>query len=393
VFFKEIVYLLTELSEWSIYSLWLEHSKGNIRAVLEFDRKVGISVVQTAPVYFDAPYYVSKTATLEKAVKKVREAAATGADLVVFPETFLPGFPYWSLDFKAQKQFSEIWAKLYLESVVVPGPATERLCEVSRQAGIYIVIGINERDAHSPGRMYNSILFVDPSEGVIGTHRKVNITIHEQLFHTRGTGGKNLRVHDTKVGNISGVICGEHIQLPYLYHLITSGSQINCSLWPGYNEIPEGYDLKNEISTTTKALSIFGKMWSALASTYIPENERPTNFYSNTCFGQSYGGSGIINPNGHYVAGPVYNEDTILYTEADLRENLQGMSVHNLNGSYGRWDLFKLLINNDGNDPSFKVDLSPSRGEKRLDDEWVGNKTNGETYDSSSMETGNEKLI
>lgn len=327
--------------------------------MLEFDRKVGISVVQTSPVYLDAPNYVNKTATTEKAVKKIREAATAGANLVVFPETFLPGFPYWSLDFKSQKQFAEIWAKFYLESVVVPGPVTNRLCEVARQTGAYIVMGINERDAKYPGRMYNSILFVGPTEGIIGLHRKVNITIHEQLFHTRGTGGKNLKVHHTKIGNISGVICGEHIQLPYLYHLITSGAQINCSLWPGYNEVPNGYDLKNEISTATKALSMFGKLWCALASTYIPENERPTNFYTNTCFDQSYGGSGIISPNGQYVVGPVYNEDTILYAEADLRENLYGMSVHNLNGSYGRWDLFKLIVNNDGNEPSFDAESTP----------------------------------
>ena len=71
--------------------------------MLEFDKKVGIAVVQTAPVYIDRPQYVSKIATLEKAVKKIREAAVTGADLVVFSETFLPGFPYWSLDFKTQR--------------------------------------------------------------------------------------------------------------------------------------------------------------------------------------------------------------------------------------------------------------------------------------------------
>ncbi|WP_317112380.1 nitrilase-related carbon-nitrogen hydrolase [Chroococcidiopsis sp. SAG 2025] len=332
--------------------------------MLEFDRKVGISVVQTAPVYLDAPHYVSKAATLEKAVKKIREAAAAGADLVVFPETFLPGFPYWSLDFKAQQQFAEIWGKFYLESVVVPGLATDRLCEVSRQTGSYVVMGINERDAKHPGRMYNSILFIGPGEGIIGVHRKVNITIHEQLFHTRGTGGKNLKVYDTKIGNLSGIICGEHIQLPYLYHLITSGTQVNCSLWPGYNEVPNGYDLKNEISTATKALAIFGKIWCALASTYIPEDERPSSFYSNTCFDQSYGGSGIINPNGQYVVGPIYNEDTILYAEADLKQNLWGMSVHNLNGSYGRWDLFKLIINNDGNEPSFSTESTPVLNEK-----------------------------
>lgn len=348
--------------------------------MLEFDRKVGISVVQTAPIYMDAPHYVSKAATLEKAVQKIKEAASSGAELVVFPETFLPGFPYWSLDFKMQQQFAEIWGKYYLESVLVPGVATNRLCEVARQTKTYIVMGINERDARYPGRMYNSILFIGPTEGIIGVHRKVNITIHEQLFHTRGSGGKNIGVHSTEIGNISGIICGEHIQLPYLYHLITSGTQLNCSLWPGYNEVSSGYDLKNEISTTTKALAIFGKIWCALASTYIPESERPSNFYSNTCFDQSYGGSGIINPNGQYVVGPVYNEDTILYAEADFKQNLWGMSVHNLNGSYGRWDLFKLEINNNENEPSYSSNSYAEVDESSIFPGYTANQMNNSTY-------------
>jgi len=300
------------------------------------------AAVQAAPVYKDKPAYFDSEASLKKAVQLIDEAAANGARLIVFSETWLPGFPYWSLSMNKGPEWADIWAEYLRHSIEVPSKETDALCEAAKRGNACVAIGINERDKTYEGRMYNSILYINSQGEVMGAHRKICNTINELLYHTRGDGGQNLRVHDSELGKISGLICGEHYQPLLKHNLIVQGAQVNCSLWPGFKG--GAGELIKLIPVMTQAVCASGGLWSVLSSTYIPEDKVPKDFYDNHVFDQTFGGSCIINPFGEIVAGPEIDKETIVYGDIDLKLNAMAKSIINLTGSYSRWDILNLNV-------------------------------------------------
>lgn len=326
--------------------------------------KYKAAAIQAGPVVRDAPEYFDAQATLDKAVSLIHEAGRNGARLIVFPEAWMPCFSYWSLDFNERDAFRDIWAKYLWSSVEVPGPETAALCAAAKSTGAYVVMGINERDRRFQGRMYNSILYVSPSGEIMGTHRKICNTVQERFFHTPGGGGDNLKtVFKTGIGNLGGSICGEHTQLTLVYNWIMQGIQVHCSLWPGHAGVETPTDLQ------TRALCSIAKVSGVLAAAYIPEKDRPQNFYRNSLFsvpGSFRGGSGIVNPSGEYVAGPVYDQETIVYGDIDLADSDRSRSSVNLVGLYSRWDLFSLSVRQEPYEPIVDMD-SPGPGSLERD--------------------------
>ena len=308
--------------------------------------KYKVAAVQASPVVKDAPEWFDLAATLDKAVSLIAEAGRNGAKLIVFPECWLPCYPYWTMDVQDRAGFSEIWANFLWNSVEVPSRETEILGAAAKAAGVYVAMGINERDRIYSGRMYNSILFLGRDGQILGTHRKICITSSERLFQTPGDGGDNLKtVFDTELGKLGGSICGEHMQLTLLYNWIMQGIQIHCSLWPGYAGVGD---------LTTRALCLTGHMFGVLSSTYISEKDAPKNFYKNSFFnvpGFIRGGSGIVGPTGKYIAGPVFDEETIVYGDVDLSECDKARSIINLTGLYSRWDILNLNVQQEPYDP------------------------------------------
>ena len=327
-----------------------------------------VAAVQASPIIRDAPQWFDLDSTLDKAISLIAEAGRKGARLIVLPECWLPCYPYWSLDLTDQPGFEEIWANYLWSSVEVPGRETEALCKAAKKADAYVVIGINERDRIYPGRMYNSILYLSPRGEVMGTHRKICITVHERFFHTPGDGGNNLKtVFKTEIGNLGGSICGEHSQLTLMYNWIMQGLQIHCSLWPGTAEVVAPADL------STRALCCIGHVFGVLSATYIPEQNMPKNFYKNSYFnipGSLRGGSGIVNPSGEYIVGPVYDEETIVYGDIDLSDIDKTRFAVNLTGIYSRWDLLSLNVRQETYEPLIPMEVSegalPASESKRI---------------------------
>jgi aliphatic nitrilase len=322
------------------------------------------AAVQAASIFKDKPVYFDSRATLAKAVGLIAEAARHGAQLIVFPETFLPGFPYWSLNMAKGPEWSGIWMEYLRHSIEVPGEETDALCQAAKSANAYVVMGINERDRKYDGRMYNSILFISHQGEVMGVHRKINPTIQELLYHTRGDGGTNLRVFDTALGKISGLVCGEHYQPLLTQNLIIQGAQVNCSLWPGFKGGAE--ELMTIIPVMTQALCVSGGLWAVLACTYLPEDQVPKDFYDNNAFDQTFGGSCIINPFGKIVAGPETYQETIVYGDIDLKVNAMAKSIINLNGSYSRWDILSLGVREKQYEPAFPLEAVEAATPARL---------------------------
>jgi len=318
------------------------------------------AAVQAAPVLRDAPVYIDLPATLEKACDLIAQAGANGARLIVFPEGFLPTFPYWSINVDAPYEWTVLWKEYIKNSVEVPSAETEALCRAAKKANAYVVIGINERDKEYGCRLYNAALFVSPLEGVLGVHRKINPTLAELLYHTRGDGGENIKAIKTELGTIGSLICGEHIQLPLVHNMVVQGEEVNCSLWPGSRK----WSLNTEIQVMTRAVCLAGAMFAISACCCIPEDLRPKKFYPNACLDRT-GGSSIIDPMGDYIAGPVYDVETILYGDIDLDAIALSKSIHNLTGIYSRWDLFSLATRQQPYQPIVPLEHPETEGYER----------------------------
>jgi nitrilase len=321
------------------------------------------AAVQAAPVLRDSPTYIDLRATLEKACDLITQAGANGARLIVFPEGFLPTHPYWSVNVAEPYEWTLLWKEFVNNSVEVPSAETEALCRAAKNAKAYVVIGICERDKSYGCRLYNAALFISPHEGIMGVHRKISPTLWELLYHTRGDGGDNIQVFETELGKLGSLICGEHIQLPLAHNMVVQGEEINCSLWPGSRK----WSLNTEIQVMTRSVCLAGAMFAVSACACIPEGLRPKKFYPNACLDRR-GGSSIVDPMGDYIAGPVYDVETIVYGDIDLDAVALSKSIHNLTGIYSRWDLFSLATRKKAYHPIVPLDLSETETSQREPD-------------------------
>jgi predicted amidohydrolase len=317
--------------------------------VLKEYQKFTAAAVQAAPEYRDKPVYFDSQATLNNVVAKIKEAAGNGARLVVFPELHIPGYCHFAIDLTKGPEYTSIWAEYLRHGVEVPSEETDLICNAARRANINVVIGINERDRKYAGRQYNSLVFISNQGEILGVHRKINITVQELMIHTRGDGGSNLRVYDMDFGKISGLLCGEHDQPLLKQCYIVQGTKVNCSCWPGY--LGGAEELPWVTPAMTTAMAVSGACWCVLAANYIPPEKRPKDFYPNTDFYQSFGGSAIINPFGEVVAGPVRDQETIVYADIDLKVNEMARGIINITGLYSRWDILGLQVRENQYEP------------------------------------------
>jgi nitrilase len=322
--------------------------------VLKEYPKFTAAAVQASPEYRDKPQYFDSAATLNNVLDRIKEAASNGARLIVFPELHIPGYCHFAIDLTKGPEYTSIWAEYLRHGIEVPSEETDLLCTAARQANANVVVGINERDKNYAGRQYNSILFISNLGEILGVHRKINITVQELMIHTRGDGGHNLRVHDMDFGRVSGLICGEHDQPLLKQYYIVQGTKVNCSLWPGY--LGGAEELPWVTPAMTTAMAVSGACWCVLAANYIPPEKRPTDFYPNTDFYQSFGGSAIINPFGEVVAGPVRDEETIVYADIDLKLNEMARGIINITGLYSRWDILSLLVRENDYEPAISME-------------------------------------
>ena len=181
---------------------------------------VRVAAIQATPVILDAE------ASVAKAIDLLGEAARDGVRLAVFPETFIPLYPSGSWGHQAARfdGFDEMWARLWENSVDVPGPHIDRFIKTCAELDVYCVLGVNERESIRPGSLYNTMVLIGP-EGLLWKHRKLMPTMHERLFHGVGS-GQDLTVTETPVGRIGGLICWENRMPLARYELYRQGVQI-----------------------------------------------------------------------------------------------------------------------------------------------------------------------
>jgi predicted amidohydrolase len=275
------------------------------------DRKFTVAAVQIAPALpFD------KAATVERICQTTAEAADNGAELIVFPECFVPMYPNWSIDLQDEAGWAENLRDLTYNAIRIPGPETERAGKVARERGVYLVFGANEVEERYDGLLYNSLVFIGPDGEVIGKHRKLFPSNREKVFHARGD-ASGLNVYDTRIGRIGGLICYEHLQPLLKYALIGQGEQIHCASWPGWPEFPSGRSNRSVIDVASRAHALEGQCFVISSSLYVPPDRAEAADLGNASW-TFFGGSGIIGPDGEYVAGPLYDQEGVVYGEIDL---------------------------------------------------------------------------
>jgi len=276
------------------------------------------AAVQAAAVFLD------RDASVEKACALIREAAGNGADLIVLPEVFIPGGPYWAWHMPMREAMGYS-AELFLNSVDVPGECTEAIGDAARECGSYVVVGINERDNKS---LYNTLLFFDREGVMFGRHRKLKPTGSEKLVWGEGDGSTH-RVYETALGRMGGLICGEHTMALPGYTLAAMGEQIHIASWVGFAFADTSL---TEICSRYHAIAY--NAFVICSQSVVDESVGKKLGLPALKPGGAW--SGIIEAgSGKVIAGPLaHDEEGIIYGEIDLNEAARHYFLHETTGHY-----------------------------------------------------------
>lgn len=319
------------------------------------------AAVQTAPEYLDAPK------TVQKAVSLIREAAGHGASLVAFPEVFVPGYPYWNWTMNPVAG-SPWYERLYRAAIDVPGPHVDTLRAAAAATGTTVVIGVNERGKHSLGVLYNTVLVIGPDGAVLGAHRKLVPTWAEKLTWTGGD-GSSLRVHQTPVGPLGVLACGENTNTLARFALLAQGELIHVANYIALPVAPKDYDMAEAIAIRTAAHAFEGKVFSVVSCSTISPTIVDTVAGDDPVARELLARprsalSGIFGPDGRPVVEPLIDDEGIVYGEVDLARCIQPKQMHDIIGHYNRFDVFSLHVNGSVQQPLAQgpVDGQPLTG-------------------------------
>ncbi len=300
---------------------------------------VQVAVIQAAPVLFNLK------ATVEKACRLIREAAAQGAQFVLLPEAFIPAYPrglgFGMVVGSRSEKGRHTWQTYWQNSVDVPGPATERLGAAVREAGVYLAIGVIERDSQfSRGTLYCTLLYFGPDGQVIGKHRKLKPTGAERLIWGEGD-GSTLTVLDTQLGKIGGLICWENY-MP-LARMALYGKGVELYLAPTA-------DSRETWQATLRHIACEGRCFVLGCNQFVTKDMYPASLQVADELAQQpdvmcRGGSVVISPLGEVIAGPLYDQEGILFAELDLDEIVRSKVDFDVVGHYARPDVFQLTVN------------------------------------------------
>lgn len=303
---------------------------------------VRLAAVQAAPALLD------REATIEKACRLILEAGANGAEVVGFPEGFVPAHPVWFHFHPATSPQAMAFSReLFANAVVVGSRATDRLCEAARAADAHIVIGICEKDSWSMGTMYNSLLVIGRHGQVAGIRRKIVPTVGERIVHTAGA-GDSVRVFETEFGAVSGLMCGENSNPLLTYSMSALGAKVHVASWPSFFNKAADMQAIADIACRAIAyqnsafvISSVGAVDEAMRER-LPANEEDREHIAAAA---TRGGSAIYAPGGTLLAGPAPGGETIVYADADLERIVPRKIVHDYAGDYNRFDIFQLAVN------------------------------------------------
>lgn len=348
------------------------------------EQTLKLAAVQASSVWLD------RNATVSKACALIDEAGEAGADLIGFPENFIPGHPSWYYFRPANDAASGTFAlKLFQESVEIPSPATDALCRAAARAEVNVVIGLTEKIRGTSGTLYNTQLFIDSSGNIIGKHQKLVPTITERMVHAPG-GAATQRTFHSNIGNLSGLLCAENLN-PLAIAMIAANYPVaHVASWPNNFTETSGNMRENSMLVSRSVAYTLGSFVISSCGVNSEEmvvnlatTEQEADFLRNP---ENNGGSCIISPSGQVIAGPMAgDQEGIVYADIDIAACTRAKLGRDFAGHYNRSDVYRLLVNNEHSDlvsvtssadGSFhgfvdRTDLSPERS--RISDDGADN--------------------
>lgn len=304
---------------------------------------VKVAAVQASSVFLD------REKTTDKACDLIREAGRNGAELIAFPEGFIPAHPIWYHHHPATSAIvNELAVALFKNAVEIPGPQIDALCAAARDAHAYVVMGVCEKLPNTLGTMFNSQVWISPEGEYLGKHQKFMPTVGERLVHMGGY-GDTFGAFQTGWGPVSGLICGENSNPLAIFGLTAEGTRIHVMSWP--NHFPTSGDpLRNRVAIDSQAFAQMSKAYVISACGTVdedmirklrvgPEGEK---FLRDP---ECSGGSVIVSPASRIIAGPMGADEGILYADCNLEAGITVKLRHDFAGHYNRADIFQLHVN------------------------------------------------
>ncbi len=292
----------------------------------------------------DSPSFLNLKESVAKAGDLILKAGKSGARLVVFPETWLPGYPIW-LDSAPEAAIwdhppaKEIFGQLFVNSATIPGPEIDPLCRAAKAAGTIVVMGLHERDG---GTLYNTMLYISADGEILGKHQKLMPTYTERLVWGQGD-GSTLTVVDTAFGRLGGLVCWEHWMPLARAAMHAKQELIHVAQWPSVHDIHqlasrhyafEGRCFVIASGTVLRRVEVSGLGLALLEA--LP-GEADDLLMT--------GGSAIYGPTGECLAGPLFDKPGILTAEIQPLQAIEGRLTLDVNGHYARPDIFQLQVN------------------------------------------------
>jgi nitrilase len=287
-----------------------------------------------------APDLETAGGTLERVLAAVEEAAAKGAKLVVFPETFVPWYPYFSFVLPPVQTGGE-HVRLYENSVVVPGPVTDAVASAARRHAVVIALGVNERDH---GSLYNTQIIFDSTGEILLKRRKITPTFHERMIWGQGD-GSGLKVVDSAVGRIGALACWEHYNPLARYALMAQHEEIHIAQFPGSLVGPIFAD---QIEVTIRHHALESGCFVVNATGWLTEaqiakitpDEKLRKALTGGCM------TAIISPEGKHLAPPLTQGEGLLIADLDMGLIVKRKRMMDSVGHYARPELLSLNLDN-----------------------------------------------
>ena len=298
--------------------------------------KVKVCLVQDSPVFFN------KDKTIEKVEALVATYAKQGCDLIVFPESFIPGYPrgfsFGAVVGSRTTQGRQLYADYYKNSISLDGEDLKRLEELSASQNVYLVIGITEKQ-ETNGSLFCSMVYISPSQGLLGTHRKIKPTGSERIIWAEAD-GKSLVTFKTDIGKLGGLICWENYMPQARMSMYQKGVEIY---------IAPTADSREEWTATMKHIALEGRCFVLGCNQYFTKSMYPENYRKKIETDNEEicpGGSIIVSPLGKVIAGPSFGKADALIAELDLEDITLSKLDFDVIGHYSRPDIFDFKVVN-----------------------------------------------
>ncbi len=329
-----------------------------------------LAAAQIEPVYHD------KAGTLDKTCRYIEKAGKEGADLVVFPETYFPGYPYWRGSVSIPR-WTELMVDLQKNSLSVDDDELEVLGDAIAEADLHVALGTNEL-SERPGSetLYNSIFYFDRDGELVGRHRKLMPTQEERAIWGRGD-PSSLATYDTDIGTLGGLVCYENHMTLSKAALTAMGEEIHAAVWPGFWEQhghpgdksrAESAEAKDtcDIYPAMREYAFETQSFVAACAAYMSDDVPEQFSKEELGFNVAAGGSMLVNPAGIVKAGPLVGEEGLLTADFERDERRATKAYFDAMGHYSRWDAVSLDVNDETLDPISNRSRSASGTNERL---------------------------